>query len=208
MKITVIADEPTEGFLDDLRALLAKHAAHVEVDTAWNPDRISRYYLALPPRSQRILEEAVARGGYVSADDLRGDDPDASLKGHSGGLTRILNLGIRKGWWPDGIEPPVQAHGPGFGKVVGYGIRTEQLDLFRDTVLTLPTQRLNFLAEEIAHRDDPWDDELVRDALTIFKLAIDLDGARVLLRHLVETGLLAKNAAGFYRRTTDTADQD
>ncbi|MFC5170627.1 hypothetical protein [Streptomyces mutomycini] len=102
----------------------------MEVDTTWDRERARRYYLALPTRAQRILKEAAKRDGYVSADDLR-DNEDSSLRGHSAALKRILDRGIREGWWPDGMEAPIQAQGPGFGKVVGYRMPDHLISVFR-----------------------------------------------------------------------------
>ncbi|MFD8088590.1 hypothetical protein [Streptomyces malaysiensis] len=119
MRIVVTVEDPEPGFLDKLMALLAEHAAQVEVDTEWTVDRAKQYYASLPARAQRIVREAATRDGYVPADELR-DDEGSSLRGHSAALKRGLERGVRQGWWPDGMEPPIVATGPGFGKVVGY----------------------------------------------------------------------------------------
>ncbi|MEV7302557.1 hypothetical protein [Streptomyces clavifer] len=130
MKITVTVEGPTPDFQTKLLALLAEHAGQVSADTTWTKDRASRYYLALPQRAQRIVKEAADRSGYVSADDLR-DKEDTSLRGHSAALKRILDRGVREGWWPDGMEAPIQAQGPGFGKVVGYRMPDALTGVFR-----------------------------------------------------------------------------
>lgn len=130
MKITVTVEDPTDDFQERLLALLAEHAGQVHTDTTWTKERASRYYLALPGRAQRIVKEAADRKGYVSADDLR-DGKDTSLRGHSAALKRILDRGVREGWWPDGMEPPIQAQGPGFGKVVGYRMPDHLTSVFR-----------------------------------------------------------------------------
>ncbi|MFB7313000.1 hypothetical protein [Streptomyces sp. NPDC056192] len=130
MKITVTIDQPTEDFQKKLLALLADNTAHIETDTTWTKERASRYYLALPARAQRIVKEAADRHGYVSADDLR-DGEDTSLRGHSAALKRILDRGVREGWWPASMEAPIQAQGPGFGKVVGYRMPDHLTGIFR-----------------------------------------------------------------------------
>jgi hypothetical protein len=82
-------------------------------------------------RARRIIKEAANRdGGYVSADDLR-DSEDSSLRGHSAALKRLLDRGARDGWWPNGMEAPIQAQGPGFGKVVGYRMPDHLIEVFR-----------------------------------------------------------------------------
>lgn len=129
MRITVTIEQPTGDFQDRLLALLAEHAADVEYGTTWTRERAERYYLALPARARRIVKEAATRDGYVAADALR-DSEDSSLRGHSAALKRILERGARSGWWPDSIEPPIQAQGPGFGKVVGYRMPEHLLDVF------------------------------------------------------------------------------
>ncbi|SCD66076.1 hypothetical protein [Streptomyces sp. OspMP-M43] len=119
MKITVTVDQPTGDFQDRLLALLAEHAATVEIDTTWTIERAERYYRSLPARAQRIVKEAAIRDGYVPAEDLR-DNPDDSLRGHSGALSRALTRGATRGDWPSSMTPPIEPQGPGFGKVVGY----------------------------------------------------------------------------------------
>ncbi|MER7755485.1 hypothetical protein [Kitasatospora sp. NPDC097643] len=196
MDITISVRGASEEFAEKLLAFLAPYrdTVTVEDDSAWTPDRIARYFLALPPRAQRILEEAVSRGGYVSSDALRGDDGAGSLKGHSAGLKRILDRGIREGWWPATLQLPVQAQGPGFGKVLGYKIPEPLHEAFRDVVLTLPTTRGRTLATEITRHDPdtPWDPDLARTTLTTHGLTTDPEAARTLLRHLADTGLLTK----------------
>ncbi|MGC9499258.1 hypothetical protein [Streptomyces sp. WG7] len=132
MRITVTIDQPTEDFQGRLLALLAEHASQVEVDNTWTPERAERYYLALPSRARRILKEAANRpNGFVGADDLR-DEENSSLRGHAAPLKRILDRGAREGWWPTSMEPPIQAQGPGFGRVVGYRMPDHLINVFRD----------------------------------------------------------------------------
>ncbi|MFC8207916.1 hypothetical protein [[Kitasatospora] papulosa] len=133
MKITVTVENPTGEFQKRLLDLLAEHAGQVHADTTWTKERACRYYLALPARAQRIVKEAADRKGYVSADDLR-DTENTSLRGHSAALKRILDRGVREGWWPDGMEPPIQAQGPGFGKVVGYRMPEDLTGVFRTAI--------------------------------------------------------------------------
>lgn len=139
MRITVTIDQPTGDFQDRLLALLAEHAADVQADTSWTVPRAENYYTRLPPRAQRIVRETVARGGYVAADGLRAT-PDASLRGHSGALTRALASGAAAGEWPDSMPLPVLAQGPGFGKVVGYRMPDELLEVFRTAITNIDGQ--------------------------------------------------------------------
>ncbi|TXS80563.1 hypothetical protein [Streptomyces sp. sk2.1] len=118
MRITVTVENPTGEFQEKLLGLLAEHATQVEVDTTWTTERALQYYRTLPPRAQDIVLGAVAGDGFVSDADLRTDG--SSLRGHSGALKRILERGVREGWWPDGMQAPIQPQGPGFGKVKGY----------------------------------------------------------------------------------------
>lgn len=133
MRITITVDEPTGDFQEQLLALLAEHAGSIEVDATWTVPRAENYYLRLPPKARRIVREAVARGGYVSADDLR-DEATTSLRGHSGALTKALNSGAAGGDWPEGMPLPILAQGPGFGKVVGYRMPDELLEAFRAAI--------------------------------------------------------------------------
>lgn len=139
MRITVTIEHPTEEFQAKLLAILAEHAEDVEPDANWTVPRAKNYYARLPPRAQRILREAVARGGYVAADDLR-DTPGSSLRGHSGALTRALTSGAHAGEWPGDMPLPVAAQGPGFGKVAGYQMQDEHLDVFRTAITNIDGQ--------------------------------------------------------------------
>lgn len=129
MKITITVDQPTGDFQDRLLALLAEHAAAVEIDRTWTVSRAETYYRSLPARARRIVKEVVIRDGYVPADDLR-DDPATSLRGHSGGLSRALTRGAMQGHWPDGMRAPIEPQGPGFGKVVGYRMPDDLVEVF------------------------------------------------------------------------------
>ncbi|MFF3094107.1 hypothetical protein [Streptomyces cyaneofuscatus] len=130
MKITITVEEPTGDFQEKLLALLADHTADIEPDTTWTKERAERLYLALPPNARRIIKEAANRGGYVSADDLRAGE-DSSLRGHSAAIKRAVDRGARDGWWPDTLKSPIQAQGPGFGKVVGYLIPEPLVEVFQ-----------------------------------------------------------------------------
>ncbi|MFQ3561867.1 hypothetical protein QZN11_34425 [Streptomyces gramineus] len=133
MQIKLTITDPTGDFQDRLLALLAEHAGHIEPDATWTPDRAERYIAELPPRARRILREVVVRNGYVRADDLR-DDENTSLRGHSAALKRILEKGVRKGWWPDRMPEPIEAHGPGFGKVLGYRMPGDLVGIFMTAI--------------------------------------------------------------------------
>jgi hypothetical protein len=129
VKITITVDQPTGDFQDRLLALLAEHAAAVEIDRTWTVPRAEAYYRSLPARARRIVKEAVIRDGYVPAEDLR-DEPDTSLRGHSGALSRALTRGAMQGHWPDGMRAPIEPQGPGFGKVVGYRMPDDLVQVF------------------------------------------------------------------------------
>lgn len=133
LKITVTIDEPTDDFRAELLALLSRHATHVEIDIEWTPERAERYYRTLPPRARRIVRKAVANSGTVSANELR-DTENASLRGHSAPLRHALDRGVRKGWWPAGMTPPIEPQGPGFGKVRGYRLHENLLSHFAAAV--------------------------------------------------------------------------
>lgn len=133
MRITITIDQPTGDFQERLLALLAEHAADVELDTRWTISRAEHFYRGLPPRARRIVQEVVARDGYVPADELR-DDDDTSLRGHSGALTRALQRGVVEGRWPKGMRPPIEPQGPGFGKVAGYRMPSELVQTFYTAV--------------------------------------------------------------------------
>ena len=129
MRITVTIDQPTGDFQDRLLALLAEHAAAVEIDTTWTVERAEKYYRSLPARARRIVKEAVIRDGYVPAEELR-DDENSSLRGHSGALSRALERGARRGHWPETMPAPIEPQGPGFGKVVGYRMPSDFVQAF------------------------------------------------------------------------------
>lgn len=129
MRITVTIDQPSGDFQTRLLALLAEHAANVEIDTTWTVERAERYYRSLPARARRIVKEVVIRDGYVPADELR-DDENSSLRGHSGALSRALTRGAMRGDWPDTMTAPIEPQGPGFGKVVGYRMPDDLVQTF------------------------------------------------------------------------------
>ncbi|GES27967.1 hypothetical protein AB0G60_02405 [Streptomyces angustmyceticus] len=129
MRIVVTVEDPEPGFLNKFTALLAEHGAKVELDTTWTVERATRYYRELPPRAQDIVRLAAIQDGLVKADELR-KDGDGSLRGHSGALKRTLERGVRNGWWPEGMKPPIEPQGPGFGKVQGYLMPLELVDIF------------------------------------------------------------------------------
>lgn len=133
MRITVTVDHPTPDFQTKLLALLAEHAADVEIDTSWTEERATHYYRMLPTRARRIVKEAVQRGGHVPADALR-DNPDDSLRGHSAPLSRILQRGVMLKRWPEGIKQPVTGVGPGFGKVEGYEMPADLIPVFQTAI--------------------------------------------------------------------------
>ncbi|MEV6165797.1 hypothetical protein AB0L71_28560 [Streptomyces sp. NPDC052052] len=133
MKITVTIDQPTGDFQDRLLALLAEHAATVELDATWTVERAESYYRCLPARARRIVREAVTRDGYVPADELR-DDENSSLRGHSAALSRALRRGFRRGEWPENMQSPIEAQGPGFGKVVGYRMPDDLVQIFHTAI--------------------------------------------------------------------------
>ncbi|WP_369199070.1 hypothetical protein [Streptomyces djakartensis] len=128
MRITVTIDQPTDDFKDRLLALLREHAAQLEIDTAWTVERALQYYRSLPARARNIVLQAVNHDGFVSDEELR--ISGGSLRGHSGALKRILERGVREGWWPDGMQAPIRAQGPGFGKVQGYRMSDDLLLTF------------------------------------------------------------------------------
>jgi hypothetical protein len=128
LRITITVEEPTGDFQDQLLNLLREHAARVEVDTNWTVERALQYYRTLPARARDIVLRAVSNDGFVSDEELRTDG--GSLRGHSGALKRILERGVREGWWPDGMQAPIQAQGPGFGKVQGYRMPDDLVQTF------------------------------------------------------------------------------
>ncbi|MFC9736114.1 hypothetical protein ACFWG5_34790 [Streptomyces hydrogenans] len=130
MKITMTVENATPEFQERLLALLAEHAAHVQIDATWTKERAERLYLALPSRARRVIKKAANNGGYVSADELR-DDENSSLRGHIAPIKRAIERCAASGWWPAGMEPVVIPQGPGFGKVLGYQIPEHLVDVFK-----------------------------------------------------------------------------
>ncbi|MGW2210760.1 hypothetical protein [Streptomyces sp. NPDC001781] len=132
MRITVTVTDPTADFQDQLLALLRQHADHVQVDSTWTVERAQQYYRTLPRRAQDIVRGAVEGDGFVSDDDLRHEG--GSLRGHSGALKRVLERGVREGWWPVGMQEPIQSQGPGFGKVKGYRMHGDLVNTFSTAI--------------------------------------------------------------------------
>lgn len=196
----LIIEDPTPEFREQLLALLADHAANVEVETdaTWTPERATRYWHSLPPRAQRILREAVINDGYVSAEFLREDGK--GLRGHSGPLRLALERGVRKGWWPTGMKPPIQPEGPGFGPVIGYSISADLIEVFERVIIDTGHQSL--LTEAINAAEGLWDPDRAIAALKEAGRSIDPKRAREILRRIAATGLIVKTdpVAAIYRR--------
>lgn len=157
MRITVTIDQPTGDFQEKLLALLAEHAADIEIDNTWTVPRAEAYYRSLPKRARLIVLEAVAHDGYVPADELR-DDENSSLRGHSAALKRALQRGFMTGKWPENMVPPIEPQGPGFGKVVGYRMPDDLVPVFFSAIKN---------TEELG-KFDPHDVNGATDALHAF----------------------------------------
>ncbi|WP_405591479.1 hypothetical protein [Streptomyces sp. NBC_01190] len=195
VKITISVEDPTEHFQQRLLALLAEHAADVHVDTEWTVERAVRYYLSLPLNARRIVKEATIRDGYVPADELR-EDGDGSLRGHSAALKRAVERGVRNRWWPEGMEAPITPQGPGFGKVRGYCLRRNLVDVFFAAIaeVGLMSQR-DALERAVRAGGGIWDAERTVKALAEAGVTVDDSRARQLLGDLADRGLLARNEA-------------
>ncbi|MFE6808628.1 hypothetical protein ACFVEN_44295 [Streptomyces sp. NPDC057681] len=191
MRITITVDQPTGDFQERLLSLVAEYAAQVETDTQWTIERASRYYSALPQRAQKILTEAVARDGYVPADELR-DEGSGSLRGHSAALKQALERGARSGWWPEGMQAPIQPQGPGFGKVVGYRMPEQLVDTFLAAIHGVNSSQRSALESAVVTDGGRWEPSRVVGVLSAAGHRIDLKRARALLRQLAETGMLTK----------------
>ncbi|MER5561213.1 hypothetical protein ABT071_21680 [Streptomyces sp. NPDC002506] len=138
MKITISIDQPTGDFQKRLLELLADHAANIEIDTTWSVARAESYYRSLPARARKIVREAAIRDGYVPAEALR-ENEDSSLRGHSAALSRALRRGFMRGLWPEDMRPPIEAQGPGFGKVVGYRMPDDLVSTFYTAIARTET---------------------------------------------------------------------
>lgn len=159
LEITVTIKNPTGDFQDRLLALLAEHASTVKLDTTWTVERAEDYYRSLPARARRIVKEAVIRDGYVPAEELR-DDENSSLRGHSAALSRALRRGFMRGEWPENMRSPIEAQGPGFGKVVGYRMPDDLVQVFFTAIKKtedagpVDPQNLNEAADSAHHLAD------------------------------------------------------
>jgi hypothetical protein len=202
LRITVTIDAPTGDFQEQLLALLAHYVADIEIDTTWSPQRAALYVQALSPGARSILNQAVARGGFVEAEYLRGTDGTASLRGRSGAFSAALDRGIVKGWWPEGTPLPVQAAGTGYGKITGYYIIEEaKAAFFTDGAVRRlnalgtggETSQRRALAEAIRVSTGDWDTDRAIAALhQAGHGTVDGKGARAVLRHLADNGLIVK----------------
>ncbi|WUD72113.1 hypothetical protein OG937_10645 [Streptomyces sp. NBC_00510] len=204
MKITVTIDQPTGDFQDRLLALLAEHSAHVEIDATWTVPRAESYYRSLPARARKIVFEAVARDGYVPADDLRAE-PNSSLRGHSAALKRALQRGFLRGLWPENMPSPIEPQGPGFGKVVGYRMPDDLVQTFYTAIHGLNSSQRETLTTAVTDEGGRWDPARVVEVLHAAGHDVDHKRARALLRQLAEEGLLTKadDTAAIY----DTTEQ-
>jgi hypothetical protein len=211
MRISLSVQDPSPEFQKGLLALLSEHGAGVEADTGWNSDSASRYYFSLPANAQRILREAASRSdGFVPAEALRGPDGDAKLTGHSA-FQAALKRGVRLGWWPEDTLGPVVADGPGFGKVVGYRIRSEALACFRAATAAHAQNETTThgaaLAGAIRTQGGEWNPDRCVQALHEAGHPVDKKAARGLLRKLRDDGEieLVGQSPTLYRRADPSA---
>lgn len=202
VRITITVDQPDPEFQRKLLALLAEHAAHVEMDTAWTPERAEAYYRSLPVRARRIVSLAVAGDGYVASEDLR-DDENTSLRGHSAALKRLLQRGALRGLWPETIRPPVTPQGPGFGKVAGYAMDEDLVPVFFAALTGVEQEQEEWARQRTSQREaledavradtaGAWDTRRAVTALAAAGHPVADKRARQLLRDLAATGLLAR----------------
>lgn len=131
MEISISVKDPTPEFEQDLLALLNKHGASLRRDPGWNVGRARIFYGALSDGAQRIMREAVLRGGKVDSDQLR-DSDGSSLRGYRSAFDRVVQDGVVEGWWDSDLESPLIVLVPRSGRVRGYQIRDDDtLTAFR-----------------------------------------------------------------------------
>ncbi|MFE3601355.1 hypothetical protein [Streptomyces sp. NPDC059142] len=143
MKITI--EGADEEFAEKLVALAARHHAElsvVTVDTRWTTDRAERYLRSLTSGARTFARMVVLDGdenGCLDADRLR--EALGKLNGPSNALTRAVPRGMREGWLPEGIEPPVIAvadrDNPSWHKTIAYQVSTENRPVFREAFIRL-----------------------------------------------------------------------
>ncbi|MFI9331899.1 hypothetical protein ACIGZJ_30710 [Kitasatospora sp. NPDC052868] len=187
----LIVEDPTPEFREDLLALLANHHTHVEVhvDNTWTLERAEKYWNILPPRAQKIVREAVLHMGTVPASLLREDGK--GLRGHSGPLRTALERGIRLGWWPDTIQPPIEAQGPGFGQVAGYTMPADLIEVFEEAIVDATQQAA--LTEAIDSEGGTWDaDRAMKAFHSASQHHVDKKRTRAVLRRIAATGFIVK----------------
>ncbi|MEE1769270.1 hypothetical protein PUR34_14195 [Streptomyces sp. JV185] len=214
MKITVTIDQPTSDFQERLLELLAEHAATVELDSTWTAERAEQYYRSLPKRARRIVKLAVAGDGYVASDDLR-DEENTSLRGHSAALKRLLQRGAMRGLWPEKIQAPIRPQGPGFGKVVGYAMDDDLIQVFFTAVRNVDTEPEQWVEQRLTQTDalekavrslkGTWDTRRVVSVLAEAGHEVSDKRARQILRDLAAAGLLTKTDPG--RAVYDATEQ-
>lgn len=201
VRITVTVEEPADNFQERLLALLAEYAGQVEVDSEWTAERATRYYRELPAGAAEIIRTAAINGGFVSDEELREGKEDAGLRGVSGPLKRTLDRGIREGWLPAGIKPPVVAHGPGFGKVKGYEIAEGLVETIFGAIADV-TQH-SVLEQAIRTQDGEWTPD--RGIAVLIEAGYEPTEKHVrrVYRTLATKGLLEKTDpnSATYRRT-------
>lgn len=209
MRITITVDQSDSAFQEKLLALLAEHAAHVELDARWNYERAEAYYRSLPSRARRIVALAVAGDGYVASDDLR-DEETTSLRGHSAALKRLLQRGALQGLWPESIQPPITPQGPGFGKVAGYAMDEDLVPVFFAALTGVENEHEEWARQRMTQKDvledavrahgvgGTWDTRRAVTSLAAAGHEVADKRARQILRDLAEAGVLvtADSAGG------------
>lgn len=146
MRITIEGASPE--FERKLLLLLAEHHEELvaSVDVSWSVERATEFLRALKPDARlfaRLVVEAPA--GRLSAETLRGHF-DRGLRGPTVSLAKALSRGIREGWLPQGIEPPVTVvyGGPeteSWRRADSYRLTDENVAVFREAFTRLDTTR-------------------------------------------------------------------
>ncbi|MFD7758045.1 hypothetical protein [Streptomyces sp. NPDC059757] len=144
MKITIEGASP--AFERKLLALYAdhRHELTLAVDTEWDTERAEQYLASLPTNALFFAKLVVEADGNKPAEELR-EVFNGDLRGPTIALSRALPRGIRRNWWPAGIETPITPHydpeHPSWQKAIAYRMTSGNVHVFREALVRLNATR-------------------------------------------------------------------
>ncbi|WP_331756755.1 hypothetical protein [Streptomyces decoyicus] len=136
----IIIEDVPDDLAREIAALIGHHqdSPPVTFTPEWTVTRAVQLLRDLPAVASQLIREAVAGNGWAPAENLRGPDGKASLRGRSGAITKAVNRGAAAGKWPKEMPVPVQAQydpeNPAYQRTMGYEMPEDLVPVFRAAI--------------------------------------------------------------------------